>query len=122
MDAVSIAAEPLVLGDLAALDRETPILWGRIALKTADQTVPSAEVFMAKDRSRFRVIDGSGKTEYLSSLQFCRFVLELRATGRFSFERSGTKRRSASPPPPPPASSNADTPVRRRQPARRRER
>ena len=122
MDAMSASADPLVLGDIAALDRETPLRWGRIALKTADQTVPSAEVFMATDRSRFRVIDASGKTEYLSSLQFCRFVLELRATGRFAFERSGTKRRPAGPPPSPDTSGEAETPVRRRQPARRRER
>lgn len=123
MDLASAQAEPLVLGDLAALDRETPIRWGSIALKTADQSVPTAEVFMATDRSRFRVIDTSGKTEFLSSLQFCRFVLELRASGRFLFERSNATRRSAgTKPAAAPDSTAAEAPARKRPLTRRRER
>ncbi|BBF93934.1 hypothetical protein [Blastochloris tepida] len=83
-------SEPLVLGDLAAMDAETPVRWGQVLLKTnagLRRGPVTAEVFMAPDRSRFRVVDTAGRTEFLSSLQFCRFVLELRSTGRFEFER-----------------------------------
>jgi hypothetical protein len=91
-----LAPEPLVLGDLAAMDEETPVRWGWVLLKTSagPRCGPvSAEVFMAKDRSRFRVIDcATGRAEYLSSLQFCKFILELRAMGRFDFERKPKRR------------------------------
>lgn len=91
-----LAPEPLVLGDLAAMDTETPVRWGWVLLKTSagPRCGPvSAEVFMAKDRSRFRVIDSAtGRAEYLSSLQFCKFILELRALGRFDFERKPKRR------------------------------
>ncbi|KAA5602583.1 hypothetical protein [Blastochloris sulfoviridis] len=83
-------SEPLVLGDLAAMDAETPVRWGQVLLRTKAglrRGPVTAEVFMAPDRSRFRVVDTAGRTEFLSSLQFCRFVLELRSTGRFEFER-----------------------------------
>jgi hypothetical protein len=52
------------------------------------------------------VIDSAtGRAEYLSSLQFCKFILELRALGRFDFERR-SKRRPELPAEPAPAPSS----------------
>lgn len=90
--------QPLVLGDLAAIDVETPKLWGQIRHKAPtgiNTGAVAAEVFMSDDRTRFRVQETSGKIDYLSSLQFCKFILELRATGRFDFERGTPSRRRA---------------------------
>jgi hypothetical protein len=105
-----VTPEPFVLGDLAAMDMETPVRWGWVLLKTSagPRCGPvSAEVFMAKDRSRFRVFDCStGRAEYLSSLQFCKFILELRATGRFDFERKARRRLEPPPPAPTPATAS----------------
>ncbi|ALK10268.1 hypothetical protein [Blastochloris viridis] len=96
--ASDMTPEPLMLGDIAAIDAETPVRWGQVLLKTSAgvrRGPATAEVFMANDRSRFRVIDCStGRTEFLSSLQFCKFILELRSTGRFEFERR-PKRKAA---------------------------
>lgn len=90
-----LSYEPVVVGDVAAMDTETRARWGQIRLRSSagpKRGPIAAEVFMARNRSRFRVVDKSGKTEYLSSLQFCKFILELRATGRFEFERGKPKR------------------------------
>lgn len=112
-----LAPEPLVLGDLAAMEVETPMRWGWVLLKTSAgprRGPVTAEVFMAKDRSRFRVIDSAtGRAEYLSSLQFCKFILELRALGRFDFERR-SKRRPELPAEPAPSSHHRRSHHRRR--------
>lgn len=81
--------------DLVQAPPEQPrIAWGDIvALPTpgsGGEPRLEARVTMFKDRSRFFVAYPSGKEEVLSSIQFVAFILELKRSRRFTFERRGT--------------------------------
>jgi hypothetical protein len=85
-----------ILGDMgfdfvAAPPEQPRVRWGDI------MTIPDrgsgaeprleARVLMYPDKSRFFVHYPSGKEEILSAAQFVAFVLELKRSHRFSFDR-----------------------------------
>jgi hypothetical protein len=69
--------------------------WGLIVTKpdaaTRAEAVVEAKVTMFRDRSRFFVTYRSGEQEILSSAQFVAFILELKRSGRFTFDRRRPK-------------------------------
>lgn len=65
--------------------------WGVIMTKpepsTRSEAVVEARVTMFRDRSRFFVTYRTGDEQILSSTQFVAFILELKRSGRFTFDR-----------------------------------
>ena len=79
--------------------------WGVIMTKpdvaTRAEAVVEARVTMFRDRSRFFVTYRTGDEQILSSAQFVAFILELKRSGRFTFDRR--KQQAAPKPIPTPA-------------------
>jgi hypothetical protein len=65
--------------------------WGVILTKAdhgaRSQPAVAAEVMMFRDRSRFFVNHTGGQEQILSPHQFVAFILELKRSGRYSFDR-----------------------------------